>query len=1122
MCIRDSLVHTPVSGSYELGGYYSIAPAMQPRTLVDGGAVNIDLPVAAPAVQHFDVDPVEVVAVSPAMITAGELTTFTVSGSNLDNVVDLRLGNISLSSGQWSTDLAGGALTFSATLSSPGTYSLTVEQPDESTTLAAAVTVVDSLAISSVSSANPAGASLVSDSGGDLIRVTGQAFGPGIDVHWYQAEQGIEPSSKNAVEYQFDNGNIVFTSPASLIGQDYQVTLVRPATNDRVEAGGQQRLSVIDDTAPTIEAIQSLGYSDALILEAGEPIEAASPRAFTVTRSRKDYSGLMPDDISTRFADLRKVDSRLILELLPGQVLEHNAHYDIVIDGLQDVAGNEALSTSSIVGGQFTGEFVAHDTLAPLSESIQLTLSSGEVVSAATELTQGGSYQLLPSAEDNYVSNGKLSFSYRLSANGGLSWLNDWTVAKSERDSPVWIPLSLGSTFSNSVTLLVRVSDGQRKSQKRFDIQVSQPSINLAEPGFVIAPDPVEELDDSTLTFNLQGNLELISQARVQIAEGSWQDAAFDANTGQVNLAYRQPRLSDLSLDGNAHTMPVTLRVAYGVSGDTQFLHFPASYQLLADQTPPQLSLVAPADGSYIPRGEDVEILVRATDRLGIDRVELCLDAADPANPFMDAQACQILPDPSVHVLSVSKDRSEPLVVQARSRDLGGLYSDTQTLTLYPFEGDGPVRDLDLLLPASGKTVYGGEAVSVLARLNNIESATLALRVDEDPDHQANPAPVILTGEMEETTYANASLTIPDLTEATVIALTLSATVDGRDYNAVRYLNLSPDDGLSGTAIMRIMPDQNVLSGTEVWAKAAAPGQMADFSEESSLRLLEGSVEVADWPMDGVERRYLTTEQSQPLEFEAALRDRSGNSANKTQLLASQNYFVGGWTGHYQPAVGMTPDALVHVPGLNEGVVWAENHADGGYALRSSTTVFVSEDSGRVQSLRFDGRGLVVEFKRGGDLWLRYLPVNGNGFANGIERRIAGEVLAANGGLVYLAYGNTLAALVATGDGFQELNGLTLNEPVVVTAQRAQQLFVLAGDTLTIVEPSVDGSPALQVVSSSTFPQAEQMVRVEGNLWALRDGELWSYPLNGAGEPDEGVQQAVLRGDVMTLSLIHI
>src|SRR5690606_2611591 len=143
----------------------------------------------------------------------------------------------------------------------------------------------------------------------------------------------------------------------------------------------------------------------------------------------------------------------ITLRLKSGHSLEHNASYTIVIDGIRDLSGNLPWDSSVISEGQLTTVFQGDDLLAPRADRTALTFAdTGETVTPATQFKQGSVYRFQVHGEDNYKSSEELRFSYRVSADGGLTFLNNWTAIQ-KRQSTHTFELGIDPRFTNSLTL---------------------------------------------------------------------------------------------------------------------------------------------------------------------------------------------------------------------------------------------------------------------------------------------------------------------------------------------------------------------------------------------------------------------------------------------------------------------------------------------------------------------------------------------------------------------------------------------------------------------------------------------------------------------------------------------
>ncbi|MEJ2593370.1 MAG: hypothetical protein P8178_18625, partial [Candidatus Thiodiazotropha sp.] len=853
-----------------------------------------------------------------------------------------------------------------------------------------------------------AGPNRTSDTGGDSVTVTASGLSGGITLHWYPAGQGIQPSDSNRLDYQLYGDHIVFTSPGGLAGQTYQIALVRAATDELVESASGQQLLVVDDTAPKVTLLQNLGYTDPLILRGSEPIRATSAVSFSVTKTFKDYADhAQPTiDISERFDRLLSQGNNLILRLKTGSSLEHNAIYNIRIDGLQDQQGNPAQDNDSVSGGVYGETFVANDLLAPAYDSISLKLAGGAAVTPATQFKHGSSYALEVSAVDNFVTANNIVFTYRISGDGGKSYSTGWLEAKGGS-----IPLSVDKAFT-SLQLLVRASDGTNSIERAFSAAIIDP--NIESSGFSTEPSPVEELQRADLIFDLTGDVELIRSAWIKVADNARIPVTFDQSSHQARLSYLNPKLSSLLPEGADKTpvdVPVTLYIGYGFSGQETYSTFEGSYQLMPDITLPTLQIVAPADGDLVPRGEPVDVLLSSFDRFGVDHVEVCLNSTATPDPFTDSNACHRLDNPNRFSFTVAADEQAAQRIDARAVDLNGLVSLTASITLYPYDGEAGAPALDLLKPENGLQVHANEPIPLRLRMRHLTEATLSAEIGADPNTADTQT---ITRAADASEIVDQTFIVPDVTENTLLLLKTEATYGDATLTSERYLNVLADNGIDQAVELTLVPESEVLGGTELWLSSGRPAEMDDFSESSIVAVSDpvDATEIQTVPMDGERHAIAINDQGTAVKVDAILRDRSSHEQLRSEQLTKIPYLQAGRTTVYSSSerqyrlLGLTL-----VPGAAQELVWAENHADDGYRIRTQSQMLDQQPAGEVVSLLFTGTGLAVQVRRNGEDWLRFMPFDGSGFTTAVEFRLLGDLVGANGDLLYLRHGNLLSGL---------------------------------------------------------------------------------------------------------------
>ncbi|MGB1059710.1 MAG: Ig-like domain-containing protein, partial [Ketobacter sp.] len=816
--------------SYAPGESYSIDFVTQPTSVVTGGDLNLDLPITSIAAPIFGITPMTLQSVSPITVVAGTAVEFTVYGQQLQLVETLSVGSVELARDQLTVNAEGTRLNFTATLTESGLQSIIVQQVGQQAVLPAAVAVRSAMGISNVASDNSAGATRVSDAGGDQITLTTSGISSDVTLHWYQTGQGIQPNASNEIRYSLAGDQLTFVAPASLVGAQYDIALWRRNTGEVTVTGADQRMLVIDDTRPTVNIAQQLGYSLDLVLQANEPIKAAGTNAFSVVKVFKDYdSHPAPQiDISDRFEPLRETGGTITLSLKDSSSLEHNAEYLVTISGLQDLSGNQAYDNSKagISGGVLSTRFVAEDLLAPDAAQLKLRYLDGSEANASDVLKRGTQLYFNIVGVDNYKAAEQISYRYRISDDGGLSYRTGWlSPGKDTKVSNLpYVPVQLDADFS-SLSILLEASDGKQKVEKRFDFAVTDPELSVQ--AFSTNPSTVEEQTRVMLQFQLSGDLSLVDTAQIKVFDdGSWQTVSLDKDTGLAALSYLNPKLIDVLGSGSevvATTVPVSLRVGYGFSGQLSYRNYVESYVLNPDSTPPSLAIVAPQDGEYVPRGQETEVILRAFDSYGISHVDVCRDSLT-ADPFADAVNCQQLADPSVYPMLVAEDAVDPIVVNARAVDLNGLVSDTVTATYQPIDPEQAAPKLDILNIENGLVVHSGEALSVQVLMRDITSAQLNFDLNADETNAQNPAAIALV--RGESDRVEAGVEIPDVTQSAVLVVRVEAVVDGVELKSQRYLNVVVDNGIEESIAVDVLPAAEVLAGTAIRVSGAIPEGM--------------------------------------------------------------------------------------------------------------------------------------------------------------------------------------------------------------------------------------------------------------------------------------------------------
>ena len=280
--VGRQLGFTPFGDRYLVGEQYDIELFNQPRPVIDFGT-EIDMPWRLNTPVLFGFEAFAVNQLSPATVITGRPTTFTVQGHALDQVTEISLNGLSIPSSDWTLNADFSELSFDVQIADAGTYSLLVGQQAQQEVLPAALLVQQALSVSAMTTNNGAGADRLSDSGNNLVTLDGLGFAGQLRVHLYPANAGFEADSTNRVDYFLSGAQLRFVAPPAQPGTQYQVTLIRDETGERIDVA--QLLTGVDDTRPRVSRLDGLGMLTPVTIVANENIVAGITRAASTRMS---------------------------------------------------------------------------------------------------------------------------------------------------------------------------------------------------------------------------------------------------------------------------------------------------------------------------------------------------------------------------------------------------------------------------------------------------------------------------------------------------------------------------------------------------------------------------------------------------------------------------------------------------------------------------------------------------------------------------------------------------------------------------------------------------------------------------------------------------------------------
>jgi hypothetical protein len=1061
--VAETLEFTLFGDAYAIGETYDVALFNQPDTR-SGRAADIDLEWRLGTATIFGIEAFDVRQIAPNNTLTDRETSYLISGAGLDSVSSIRLNDVTLDAANWTVNEQGTEIGFSATLTQPGLYNLTIEQPGQRDTLPAALLVQQALAVTSMQTDNAAGADRISDSGGTRVSIDGLGLAGPLDVHVYEANTGNAPALSNKVNHWLAGGQLRFSSPPAVPGAEYQVVLIRNETNERIDL--LTRLTAIDDTRPMISDITELSYANPVTITANEALNASG---YSVIEKYRDYSGASDQDISSQF-ELVSLGNRLLLRKLPNVSLNANRVYDITITGISDLAGNQVTNYWPVNSGTYSVSFTSQDLLAPRELTLSRTRDA-QPVDAAMTLTRGRSYAFIPAAIDNLTPSDSIEYRARVSTDGGLSFGAWQRFGYRNSKTKVREPLEFDilSSFGNLAILVQATDQSGNQVTQRFEAAVIDPNIDIS-PVYTI-PAQVDELSRANILFNLTGDVDLLTEARMKVLGKSYSVNIdpISPTQSRVRLSYVHPRLSDIA---PSDQIIVNLAIRYGFgsakSVDDQ-------YTLLLDVTPPTLNIVSPGNGDRVVLGDPVDILFKVFDRFAIELVEVSVNGGD------------FQPTTYPNRYTFTPVTLDPVTVSVRATDANGNQSPTASVTVQPYDATLGEPAVDILAPANGSVYHEGEDITLELEMRNVTDAQLYFDVGGVVDDSRNPQPISITRPEGAATRFAYQTALPVVGENIVVVARLeSGALSGR-----RFLNLVKDEGVSEVPLTTIQPADTVLGGSMLYLHAEAPEAMTDYADASSIEVMDPVGNLAqNYPFGdaGSFHPVASGVGSDPLRVDSVLRDRSGFDNRVSKTLQRKAYFGDTLTQVYRLADDESLAGMVAVPGIRlsgENIVWAVNSRNGGFALRDIDGTLHQQSNGQAERLLFSGSALFAQVQAAGVRRLMAWSLSGGALVQSLDMALSGELLGVAGYHVYIRNGQAITGYVLGDNMPVNVIGSVISEPVIAAAVDSGRLYVMTDSGIGVY--TIELNDALRLTRQAFLP-------VPGKLgFAVNENQIYAW-----------------------------
>ncbi|KPA15702.1 IPT/TIG domain-containing protein, partial [Candidatus Magnetomorum sp. HK-1] len=604
----------------------------------------------------------------------------------------------------------------------------------------------------------------VSDSGGTEIIVTGTGFNGNIRAYWFKIFlNGIPDYHQLQVNF-INTTTFSVISPICQHGQSYQLMIQKTETQENVQS--HTLLHGIDDTAPKILSEQPLSYLTPLKLVFSEPVTVDQ---FSVISEFMTYTGSETTDVSHWF-DLFVNENALTLHLKTHMALKHNRAYHIQINGINDLYGNIPVNWETITGGNYASFISGKDTLPPSQLSLIRQLD-GQIVNLGMQLTRNKTYTFIPSAIDNMTSANDLAYHIRISRDGGLTF-GDFQIILNQGFN-----VFIEGTDTKIVFLLKVTDKAGYVAENRFEAAVCQENILISS--LYTAPHPSEERSNVHICFDLTGDIDLIFQAELQIAEQPYALAQVTQQDSQqifvcnhwINPAY------DVFPNNE---IPVRLKLTIGQS-DHKFID--DSYFIQKDSTPPIVYIVSPPDGAGIPVGQPTIIVVQAFDTCELNDIRIRVNHEN-----------WILLE-NTHLFTYTPTNTDSLTIEASATDTNGntsVISDDTTITLFPFTGLENTPVLNILSPENGTVYHEKENILLALEMKHLTQAVLYMDIGGSKEHADNPQALTVVRSVDDFEQIAVNIQLPAVEQDMMVIL----RVESHKNSDRCFLSVTNDPGV--------------------------------------------------------------------------------------------------------------------------------------------------------------------------------------------------------------------------------------------------------------------------------------------------------------------------------------
>jgi len=179
------------------------------------------------------------------------------------------------------------------------------------------------------------------------------------------------------------------------------------------------------------------------------------------------------------------------------------------------------------------------------------------------------------------------------------------------------------------------------------------------------------------------------------------------------------------------------------------------------------------------------------------------------------------------------------------------------------------------------------------------------------------------------------------------------------------------------------------------------------------------------------------------------------------------------------------------------------NRIGDGYRIVNANHTLIESAAGHLLAMQFTGTGLITQVKQEGEHRLDYYQFD-YAATNGAllltqSTPFYGDLIASNGSLLWVRYGDLISTLHVTSSGFVANLGTTLSEPMIASQSHGNDLLVLTESGLSRFGIQVERLPSVSQTSFIALKDQTGFIANDFELLTWNDSEIERHQLQSDG-----------------------